>query len=237
MTVLPVHQRGYAHPELLADTEWLAERTSDPSLRVVDARPPEQYAMGHIPGAVNVPGMTLRSVHSPLELPDPQEFARLAGSLGIDENTTVVAYDPAGPPAGRVAWGFLYYGHERTKLLDGGLTKWAQEGRPLETRVPAYTPGTFTPKPVEGLYCGLDYARASVKKPKTVLWDVRAAGEFDGSDPRDNAPARAGHLPGAVHLEWSNLLDPATRTLKTAAELRRILKAKGITPEAEVVSY
>ncbi|MBI4236268.1 MAG: sulfurtransferase [Chloroflexi bacterium] len=237
MPTLPVRERGYARPDLLAETDWLAAHLGDPYVRVVDARPVDQYATGHLPGAVNLYGMTLRSAHSPLEIPDPEEFAVLAGGLGVDAATTVVVYDATGPPAGRVAWAFLHYGHQSTRLLDGGLTKWTQEGRPVTAAVPSYLPLAFRPRPTEGLSCGLDYAKACVGRPGVVLWDVRAAGEYDGSDPRDNPPGRAGHLPGAVHLEWSSFLDPITHTLKPAADLRRLLEAKGITPEAEVVAY
>jgi thiosulfate/3-mercaptopyruvate sulfurtransferase len=71
--------------------------------------------------------------------------------------------------------------------------------------------------------------------PDVVFWDVRAAGEYDGSDARNNA--RPGHIAGAVHLEWTELLDPDTRTFKTAAELRNLLGSRGITPESEIDCY
>ncbi len=56
MSVIPLHQRGYTNPQLLAETDWLAKHMDDPAVRIVDARPPQQYAAGHIPGAVNLPG-------------------------------------------------------------------------------------------------------------------------------------------------------------------------------------
>ena len=71
--------------------------------------------------------------------------------------------------------------------------------------------------------------------PNTVFWDVRARGEYDGTDARDNA--RPGHIAGAVHLEWTELLDPETRTFKPAAELRSLLSSRGITPESEINCY
>ncbi len=108
---IPVRERGYAHPELLAETDWLAGCLSDPTVRVVDARADKDYAGGHIPGAVNLMGFTLGGLRPGPEMPEPEAFAHLVGALGIDQSTTVVVYDAGrSQMAGLVAWAFLYYG-------------------------------------------------------------------------------------------------------------------------------
>ena len=242
-TPIPVADRGYARPELLAETGWLAEHLDDPGVRVVDARPPDQYGEGHVPGAVNLPGMQVYGADGSFEISGPEEFRVVARSIGVGDDTTLVVYDQAGPPAGRVAWAFLYYGHADARLLDGGIPKWTAEGRALSTDAPpppaadAGSASAFTPHPQDGLYCGLDLAKGSVGRPGAVLWDVRSSEEYDGSNTRGNPEGRSGHLPGAVHLEWSALIDPESRTLKPAAELRALLAGVGITPESEVVCY
>ena len=239
---LPVIERGYPHPELLAETDWLASRLSDPSVRVVDARSDEDYAQGQIPGAVHISGFSLGGIRPGPEMPEPEAFAHLVGALGIDERTAVVVYDAGGRSqmaqmAGMTAWTFLYYGHPDIRYLDGGLAKWTAEGLPLSSDAPTHEPRTFAASPLEGVYCRLDQAQASVDDDGVVFWDVRSLGEFDGTTPGWNPPPRLGHLPGAIHLEYTTLFDADDGTLKPAAELTALLGAKGITPEAAVVTY
>lgn len=233
----PILGRGYARPELLADTGWLQERLGDGNLCIVDARSEEDYGKAHIPGAVSVPGFTLGGIRSGPEMPESDAFAILAGSLGVDNDTTVVAYDETGPMAGMTVWAFLYYGHANTRLLDGGLPKWKAEGNPVTTEVSSREPRTFTPKVMDGLYCGLDQAKTSLGQSGVVFWDTRSLDEYTGASAPFNAPPRLGHLPGAVHLEWSELFDQDPHTLKPAAELKALLTSKGITPESAVTTY
>ena len=141
------------------------------------------------------------------------------------------------PTAGIVAWAFLYYGHPDTRLLDGGLPKWTAEGLPLSSEAPAHEPRTFAARLVEAVYCSLDQAKASVDDDGVVFWDVRGVGEFEGTTKGWNAPPRLGHLPGAIHLEHTELFDAGDGTLKPADELNTLLGAAGITPQATVVSY
>jgi thiosulfate/3-mercaptopyruvate sulfurtransferase len=233
----PVSDRGYARPELLAETDWLESHLDDSDLRIIDARSPENYGAGHIPGAVNLFAMRLYGSGGSVELPDAEEFSQIMGGLGVGDDTSVVVYDGSGPTAGRVVWALWHYGHMNTRFLDGNVTKWMRESRSLSTEAASSAAATFTSRPTEGLYCGLDHAKDSVGKPGTIIWDVRSPGEYDGSEARTNPPDRAGHLPGAVHLEWTELLDPESKTLKSATDLQTLLGSRGITPESEVISY
>jgi len=235
---IPIRERGYAHPQLLVETEWLASHLSDPTVRVVDSRSDQDYALGHIPGAVHLDGYTLNGLRTGSEMPEPEAFAHLAGALGIDEHTRVVVCDAGGPPtAGMVAWAFLYYGHSDTSLLDGGLAKWAAEGLLLADDTPAHEPRAFAARLERGVYCSLDQAKASVDDDEVIFLDVRGVGEFEGTTKGWNPPPRLGHLPGAIHLEWAELFDSDNGTLKPADELNTLLGAKGITPQATVFAY
>ena len=235
---LPVHDRGYPHPELLAETDWLASRLSDPTVRVVDARSDEDYASGHIPGAVHLSGFSLGGLRAGPEMPEPEAFAQLVGSLGIDEHTPVVVYDQGqSQMAGMTAWAFLYYGHPDLRYLDGGLTKWTAEGLPLSSDPPAHEPRTFAARPMAGVFCSLEQAKAAVDDDDAIFWDVRSLGEFEGTTQGWNPPPRLGHLPGAIHLEWTELFDANEGTLKPATEITTLLEANGITPEAAVATY
>src|SRR5690348_8696113 len=127
--VTPVSERGYARPELLADTEWLAGQLDNPRLRVVDARSAEEYAAGHIAGAVHLDGFGSgipRTANN--EMAPPEEFARTVGRLGIGNEYTVVVDDTPNQRMGMVVWAFLYYGHADVRILDGGVAKWLAEG-------------------------------------------------------------------------------------------------------------
>ena len=233
----PISERGYPHAEMLAETGWLAEHLSDPMVRVVDAGPDKNYDAGHIPGAVHINGYTLCGLRLGSEMPEPEAFAQLIGSVGIDETTRVVVYDEGATMAGLVAWAFLYYGHPDTRFLDGGLSKWTAEGRSLSGDVPVHEPRTFSAHLQPAVYCSLDQAKVGVDSADVMFWDTRSQGEFDGSKAGWNPPPRLGHLPGAIHLEWSDLFDAQTLTLKPADELSSILAAVGITPEASVATY
>ena len=205
---LPVGDRGYQHPELLAETDWLASHLSDATLRIVDARADQDYAAGHIPGAINLSGFSLGQIGPESEPPDLEGLAARAGALGIDEGTPVVVYDSGGPSqlAGMTGWALLYYGHPELRYLDGGLAKWTAEGLPLSTDATTHEQRTFTPRHVEGVFCSLDQAKAAIGDDDVVFWDVRSVGEFDGTTKGWNpsasarAPARGGPvgLLGAV---------------------------------------
>jgi thiosulfate/3-mercaptopyruvate sulfurtransferase len=235
---VPISERAYARPELLAETAWLAERLGDPRVRIIDARSQQEYASGHIPGAVHLDGFGSAIPRAEnYDMGPPEAFALLAGSLGVDNATTVVVYDTPSQRMGMVAWTFLYYGHEDVRLLDGGIAKWLAEGRPLETTAPAWPTATYEPKRVAAVYCPLEQAKAGLGRDDFVFWDTRSQGEYVGEVAGFGAVPRLGRIPGAVHLDWNELLDPESRTLKPAADLLRLLESRGITPDKQVATY
>ena len=129
-----------------------------------------------------------------------------------------------------------YYGHTNVKVLNGGWKKWYDEGRPTSISAAADADVTFTPRANDSLVCTLDYGVANVGNDDVVFLDVRSDGEWDGSNSRGNA--RAGRIPGAVHLEWLNFItDDSHQTIKPADELRAMLAEVGATPEKEIITY
>jgi thiosulfate/3-mercaptopyruvate sulfurtransferase len=237
--VTPVSERGYALPELLAETAWLADRLADARIRVVDARSANEYAAGHIAGAIHMDGFggsIPRAENG--DMGSAAEFARIAGGLGIDNGATVVVYDTPSQRMGMVAWTFLYYGQRDVRILDGGIAKWLAEGRALDTQLPDWPPVTYVASPREAVYCSLEQAKAGVGRDDFVFWDTRSDDEFAGNATAGyGSVPRPGRLPGAAHLEWTELLDSESRTLKPAAELRKLLEARGITPDKQVAGY
>lgn len=235
---IPVRQRGYANPQLLAETDWLAEHLDDPNVRIIDARPPQQYANGHIAGAVNLPGTNGIPRTADGEMAGPEEFNSVASKLGISNDGTIIVYDIPNQHMGLVAWAFLYYGHHDVRLLDGGFEKWTREGRPISTQPTNYPAADFTANPVDAIYCTFSHAKASHGRPETVFWDTRTLSEYHGgAEGHGKPPPRPGHIAGAAHLDWIELIDPEAKTFKPAAELRALLESKGITPDREVNTY
>jgi thiosulfate/3-mercaptopyruvate sulfurtransferase len=233
----PISERAYAHPELLAETAWLAEHLSDPRLRVVDARSAGEYTAGHIAGAVHIDGFGNLPRNENGDMGSPEEFAHLVGGLGIDNGSTVVVYDTPTQRMGMVAWALLYYGHADVRILDGGVAKWLAEGRALDTEPAAWPPVNYTATPIEAVNCSLEQAKAGVGREDFVFWDTRSGEEYCGNVGGFGSVPRFGRIPGAVHLDWNELLDPESRTLKPAGELQQLLGARGITPDKQVASY
>jgi thiosulfate/3-mercaptopyruvate sulfurtransferase len=169
---------------------------------------------------------------------NPEEFSRIASGLGVRNDMTVVVYDAPSQRMGMVAWTFLYYGHKDIRILDGGFDKWTREGRPVSKDQASYPATTYKAAPVEAVYCSLDQAKAGRTRSNFVFWDTRSLSEYEGQVSSGfGALPRPGRIPGAVHLEWTELLEPDTKMLKPARELRQLLESRGITPEKEVAAY
>ena len=223
---------GFAHPEFLTTTDWLGENLQDAGIRVVDCDVPEQYARAHIPGAVFMEDHYQKDPETNrLHILPPEGFAELMQSLHIGDDTLVIAYDNSkGLYAARLWWALNYYGHTNVKVMDGGWRKWLSEGRAVTLSPPAATAGSvkFTPRRNPDLMVDAAQLMSEYADDNVVVWDVRSRGEYLGTTTRGNR--RPGRIAGAVHLEWLELVDDATHTLKSAAEIRRLLEANGITP-------
>lgn len=227
----------YPNGHLLASFDWLTAHHDDPTIKLIDARPPREYAEGHISGALPLPNGAFRATGGVPDTCSAEEFAALAGALGIRPTDTVVAYEGTG--GGRAWWVFARFGHQNVRFLNGSLKHWAASGRPTTTdATPAPAAVSYALGAVQDhMACSLPQAVGWAGTDDVLFWDTRSEGEYSGADPRNNPPHRAGHLPKAVHLEWTDLTDIATGMFKPAAEMRALLANKGITPEKEVVAY
>ncbi len=234
--VAQAQTEGYARPELLAETEWLAQRLNDPQVRIVDLRAEDAYRRGHIPGAVHLSPHQLKDPDNEVYVIAPDRFARLMGDLGIGNDTTVVGYDDQGGLfAARLWWVLEYYGHAQAKVLNGGWNKWVQEKRPVTAAVPDPQPVAFAVKPDPTKLSLVDDLLTDLKRPDVVILDARSPGEYSGFDVRAR---RGGHIPGAVNREWvRNLTTDAVKTFRPAAELRKLYEAAGVTRDKAVITY
>lgn len=223
---------------MLVDCTWLAKRLDDPGLRIVDCDGPDGYRRAHIPGAVALPvHHYLKETEDDPHVMNAEKFAALAGRLGIDEKTEVVAYDTwGGLYASRLWWALGYYGHDRVQVLNGGFNEWFHQGRPISRDATTPEPRTFVARPREDWIALADDLACRLDDPARRILDVRSDGEYTGKNLRGTR--RGGHLPGAVHYEWLRAVTPDARMVfRDPEEIRAELAALGITPDQEVVTY
>lgn len=232
--------------DYFASTDVLeTELAANPgTTKIIDIRSAALYAAGHIPGAINASAGSLtitRPDGVAAILPSQAEFITLANNLGIIDGDNVIVYDvDSSSSAARVAWSFVYYGHN-ARALDGGYTKWKGEAKATETTAhnPVATSG-FTITGNDGSLALAADVLAAISDPTTVINDTRQSTEYLKSVPRTDG-LNPGHVPGAIWLEWLDLLtyDAATgaKVLKDRDSLLYQFIAAGITPDKQVITY
>jgi thiosulfate/3-mercaptopyruvate sulfurtransferase len=218
----------------------------EPEARLLDLREASAAASGHIPGSA-APGLDVwckadghRGGMASRGVVDGVMAAR-----GIDLDTPIVVYDDRMALfAARFWWVASQYGYRHVRVLDGGWQRWVAEGRPVSAGPPRSAvrtdPAAAAPlarlPAARGRVASLEDVRARLGHPDVVLLDVRRRNEWTGEDAYGNR--RIGHLPGATHLLWSDLMTPGEQPrFRTPEDMARVLTAAGVTPDKEVVVY
>ena len=221
-------------PALISPTE-LAARLCENTL-VVQVTPRPVYDLAHVPGAVNVePGELVSGVPPATgRLPDRTRLTALFRRIGYTHDVEVVTLDDEGGGwAGRLAWTLDVIGNNNWRYLDGGLHAWHAAGLPLSreptTRRPTDVDIDIDTGPIVEARDILD----RLGDPGFVVWDCRSADEYAG---RRVTAARAGHIPGAVNLDWLDLMD-RDRHLRLVEGVEALLAERGITPDRDVVTH
>ncbi|GAC1699547.1 MAG: sulfurtransferase [Gemmatimonadaceae bacterium] len=240
-----IERRGYAHPDALVTTEWLAEHLHDPDIRVLESNEDVLlYDVGHIPGAQKLDWHEDLNDGTVRDYVDPEHFEMLLRSRGIDESSTIIFYgDKNNWWATYALWVFKLFSFPKVMVLDGGRLKWEAEGRPLVTDVPRYPATQYkAPKRSDSRIRAFKEDVERHLRAKGRLVDVRSPDEFTGKKlhmpdyPQEGA-VRGGHIPGAKSVPWARAANP-DGTFKTAAELRAIYETeKGLSASDDVVAY
>lgn len=225
---------------------WVEKNLGAPEFRVVDAawylpaqnrNAAEDYAAGHIPGAVFFDQDVIADQSSglPHTIPSPAEFADAVGRLGIADTDTIVVHDGPGIFSAPRAW-FLFraMGARRVYVMDGGLDGWKKEGRPLTTDLPEPAPAIFHAHFDPRLVTSLAAMKDIVAAATIQIADARGAGRFAGTEPEPRAGLRSGHMPGARNLP-ATVFSESGR-FKTLPELRKTIEAAGIDLAQPVVT-
>ncbi|WP_336035708.1 sulfurtransferase [Halobacterium yunchengense] len=215
--------------EWVASADWLADHLGDDDVVVVDVRDAWEYdGIGHVPGAVNVPFDSFRSEGGPEGMmPSPGEWATLLGEAGVENGDTLVAYDDThGVFAARFLVTALYYGHEDLRLLDGDYSAWIR-GHEASTESVAAAPTEYEAgEPRRDVFVDADAVSGALDDPDAVVVDTREPWEFE-----------EGHLPGAVNVDWKDVVDDETRGLKPREDVAALLADRGVTGDRRVVLY
>jgi len=238
--------RGYAHPEVLVSTDWVAAHLDDPNVRLVESNEDTLlYSSGHLPGAVHVDWTT--DLNDPLrrDYITREGFSALMSRIGATRETTVVFYgDKSNWWACYAFWVFQLFGHTNAKVMDGGRLKWEKEKRTLTRDVPTPTPTKYDAP--ERSDAAIRAFRDDVLKQvqaKGQLVDVRSPEEFAGTrmhmpDYPNEGALRGGHIPGAKSVPWSRAVNPEDGTFKTAAELTELYaKANQLDSTKPTIAY
>jgi thiosulfate/3-mercaptopyruvate sulfurtransferase len=242
--------RTYSYPEVLCETDWVANNIKNPKIRLleVDYDPENAYRQGHIMGAYLVWWRKDINDLNRRDIINKQQFEALMTKIGATPETELILYgDFNNWFAAFALWVFHYYGHKKTKIMNGGRKKWELEKR-------EYTKDEPTPQsqstskysaipPDEGIRAYLpDVRRAIERLNETVLVDVRSPKEFSGEItappeyPMEHAQ-RGGHIPGANNIPWAQAIRDSDGTFKSVEELKALYETKGVTADKEVICY
>lgn len=198
---------------------------NDKNTVIVSARGATDYAKVHIRGAVNLPVGELAKEGEPEGiLKSPAELAKVLGAKGISPDKKVIIYDSgSNKGAGRVYWVLKYLGFSDVVVLDGHMRAWRSARGPVTNAATSVQATTFTPKVNKAIFADMSEVKSSLGS--AVLVDVRSADEFN-----------QGHIQGAKHLEFKNVLTEGGQ-LKSKEELTALFNKAGITKNKEVILY
>jgi thiosulfate/3-mercaptopyruvate sulfurtransferase len=224
--------------DYFVQTDWLVENRSQ--VVILDARQTPLFILGHIEGAHHLPRSGFLDKRNGVKslVPTTTAFEALMEEFGITPETTVVTYaEDDNPYAARLAWTLRYHGHDKVRVLDGGYEKWANEGHPtslLPTTVAS--PSIYRVSTPGKARAEVDYVLTQLGNPSVVIWDTRTPEEYSGTKVRAD---RGGHIPGATHLNWTQLQHEVdgVKVLKSEAEIRQLLADHGITADQEVIAH
>jgi thiosulfate/3-mercaptopyruvate sulfurtransferase len=238
--------KGYAHPEVLVDTNWVTQHLTDPKVRVaeVDYDPTSNYNQGHIPNSVLIDWK--KDINDPIrrDILSKEAAEELLSRIGLSNDSILALYgDFNNWFAAFAFWVLKYYGVKDIRIINGGRKKWIEEDRPLTKDVPHFQRTSYkVAKTDDSVRVYLDDVRRAIENKSDVrLVDVRGPKEFSGEIlappeyPTEHAQ-RGGHIPGAANIPWAQAVKE-DGTFKSPEELEQLYKSKGITPDKEVITY
>lgn len=221
----------------LIDAQELEHLLQNEQLILLDFSSKETYDNGHIPGAISLSSNDLCSGIKPApgKLPDKEKLQSLLQRIGLKNESLVVCYDDAGFSwSGRMIWILDLINHQNTAIINGGLNAWLDAGFNIETKNNEATPSNFTISHIEnGLIADKEEILQKLSNKTMLIWDVRSKEEFTGEK---KLAERGGHIPGAIHLEWTELHNDKGE-IKPTEQIQALLTRAGLSGEKEIITH
>lgn len=219
--------------KILTVPQELNSRLDSRNVLVVDSRPFSAYSQSHIPGALNIDLFQFHWIDT--SKAGIREFERqsriLLSNMGVKDNQSVVFYDDiSGIAAARGVWILLYFSHQNVSLLDGGFTRWQEEGYPLETKTNSFTHSHFEGKQNPKILARYTEVKESLRKKNSFIVDARTKEEYSGTHIR---AARAGHIPSAINVDWEQNIEEGS--FKSPEQLRKLYSS--IPKNSKIITY
>jgi len=204
----------------IIDHDSLQEEIKKNNVRIIDVRRDEDYQHGHITNSVNLPLAKLLNDDS------PESIAKIAGDLGISDDTPVVVYDDTfGALSSRIVWALQYIGHNDVKLLGVTFSQWKDLGLEISTEVPEIEQSTHSINLRPEIMATVDYLEKVKDKENVVIIDNRERLNFLEQ-----------HIPGAINIPYRTLATDG-KIIRTKESMRNLLKNRGISEDAEIITY
>ena len=224
---------------LLLEPQTLAQRLGEPQLLVIDLGKAQVFQQAHIPGAVHLDHRALQKGSQPAPglLPDKASLEAVLGDLGLTPETHVVACDDEGGGwAGRLLWVLESIGHTRYSWLNGGIHAWLAEGLPTDMHSEQRAASDYQIERIlEHTDIILEELMARLDDPRLAIWDARSEEEYAGM--RAYAQ-KAGHIPGAIHYEWTEPMDRGRHLrIRDLDAVRAEMAQRGLTADKEIIVH
>ena len=225
-------------PVIIECTE-LAPQLDNKDIVIIDVCKKEIWQQAHIPGAVHIDYPQILRIEKPVMglLPAAADFEQLMRRLGVNNHSHIIAYDDeGGGKASRLLWTLAAYGHTQYSLLNGGLMAWANEGWPINKDLATPVSGDFSSSDTLTDVVSLrESVLENINNEQVQLLDARSLAEYTGEK---KFAARGGHLPGAIHFDWMDIMD-STRNgrLKTTVQLEQALSERGLSVDKHITCY
>lgn len=232
---------GKVNSSMIVSTDWLASHLKDDSLVLLQVGDQAEYTAAHIPGAqfIQISDIsTPRGQGLTLELPQVDQLKATFEKFGVTEKSRIVVYFGKDwvTPTARVYLTLDYLGlGDRTSILDGGLSAWQAEGRPVTAQVLQPKPGSFSPKPNAKLVVDAAWVSENLNKPGIAILDARLPQFYSGAE-KGQMP-RGGRIPKAKSIPFSTLVEDKTNKFKSAEALRAIFAAANVKERDAVATY
>ena len=221
---------------LLVEPETLSKELDNKHLLIIDLCRNSNYKRFHLPGAVHVNPSELVSGLEPAsgKLASIYQLKRLFERIGYTPNQHVVVYDDEGGGwAGRFIWTLDVIGHSSMSYINGGLTAWAQAKLPLTMREATPQPTEVNLRINSMVVAEKEEVKASINDDSVLVWDARSPEEYNGTR---RFAARGGHVPGAINLDWLELIDQK-RHLKLIKNVPEIISEAGFTKAGTIITH